>query len=136
MQRQARQDYIDTLKRDAQIEAENTQTEIAKQEQQLKDIAQFSVTAFQSAMDINKARQDRRIEQANAIVLETGLSHSDAVAFANIDKTFTDQEAFASDEGQRILNKYGDTPEIRQFLAGTRKTRGHTFICKTKKLFC
>ena len=49
-QRQARQDYIDTLKRDAQIEAENTQTEIQQQEQQLRDIAQFSVTAFQSAM--------------------------------------------------------------------------------------
>lgn len=133
LQRQARQDYIDTLKRDANIEAKNTQDQIAKQEQQLKDIAQFSVTAFQSAIDINKARQERRIEQANAIVLETGLTHSDAVAFANIDKTFTDQEAFASDEGQRILNKYGDTPEIRQFLAGTRSGRASYIYLQNKE---
>lgn len=132
-QRQARQDYIDVLKRDADIEARNTQAEIQQQEQQLRDIAQFSVTAFSSLAEMGKASEERRIEQANAIVLQTGLNHSDALAFANIDKTFTDQEAFASDEGQRILNRYGDTPQIREFLAGTRKGRGSYVYLQNKE---
>ena len=63
-QRQARQDYIDVLKRDADIEAKNTQVEIQQQEQQLQDIAQFSVTVFSSLAEMGKASEERRIEQA------------------------------------------------------------------------
>ena len=44
----------------------------------------------------------------------------------------TDQEAFASDEGQRIL-RYGDTPQIREFLAGTRKGRGSYVYLQNKE---
>lgn len=128
----AQQQYIDILKRDADIEAQNTQAEIQQQEQLLRDLGQFSVTALGAFNEINRAKQERRIEQANAIVLEAGLTHSDAVAFANIDKTFTDQEAFASDEGQRILNEYGDTPAIRQFLAGTRNGRASYIYLQNK----
>ena len=95
--RKAQQDYIDALKRDADIEAKNTQAQIDKQEQLLRDLSQFSATALKTVFDLGDARQKRKIEQANAIVRQTGLNYKDAVSFTNIDKTFTEQEAFASD---------------------------------------
>ena len=131
-QRQARQDYIDALKRDAEIEAKNTQAELQQQEQMIRDIAQFSATAYNAFAELGKQREERRVEQANAIVLQTGLNHSDLVSFTNIDKTFTTQEAFASDEGQRILDTYGDTPQIRAFLENARSGRASHLYLQNK----
>ena len=132
--RKAQQDYIDALKRDADIEAKNTQAQIDKQEQLFRDLSQFSATALKTVFDLGDARQKRKIEQANAIVRQTGLNYKDAVSFTNIDKTFTEQEAFASDEGQRILNTYGDTPEIRSFLSNARKGRASHIYLQNKQL--
>ena len=133
-QRQARQEYIDILKRDAEIENANTQADIQKQEQLFNDLAQFSVTAYKTFTEIKEAQRSREIDQANAIILQTGLTYEDALAFQNIDKTFTDQEAFATDEGQRILDKVGDTPEIRSFLAKTRDERASAIYVQNKQL--
>ena len=80
--RKAQQDYIDALKRDADIEAKNTQAQIDKQEQLLRDLSQFSATALKSVFDLGDARgRNEKIEQANAIVRQTGLNYKDAVSF-------------------------------------------------------
>ena len=56
-QQRARQEYIDILKRDAEIEKANTQADIQRQEQLFNDLAQFSVTAFKTFTEIQAAQR-------------------------------------------------------------------------------
>ena len=130
-ERENRQQYIDALKRDNQIENANRAAEQQRQQKILGDLAKFSVSAVKQLVDTGAKNEKRRVDQINARIEATGMGHQDLMSYINIDKTFTDQQALQSDIGIKLLEKYGDTPEIRSLLTNARNDASYRYTQST-----
>lgn len=130
-ERENRQQYIDALKRDAEIENANQAAEQQRQQKILGDLVNFSVSAAQQFIDIAGKNEQNKVDQINARMEATGMGQQDLMSFINIDKTFTDQQALQSDIGIKLLEKYGDTPEIRSLLTNARNDASYRYTQST-----